>query len=52
MGSLLLGGPHLSVGEIGVSTMSEALSLTIDSVELLGTDIWVVATPPQSQGKE
>jgi diaminohydroxyphosphoribosylaminopyrimidine deaminase/5-amino-6-(5-phosphoribosylamino)uracil reductase len=52
MGSLLLGGPHLSVSEIGVSTMSEALSLTIDSVEQLGTDIWVVATPPEAQGKE
>ena len=52
IGSMLLGGPHLSVGEIGVATMSEAISLSIDAVERQGDDIWVVATPIWAQGKE
>ena len=52
IGPMLLGGPHLSVGEIRVATMPEAISLSIDSVERQGDDIWVVATPIWAQGKE
>jgi len=45
MGPMLLGGKHFAVDDIGVETMSEAKALTISSVETLGSDVWVVATP-------
>jgi len=52
MGPLLLGGTRVAVGDIGVSTMSEAISLSIESVEPLGDDLWVVATPKILKDKE
>lgn len=45
MGPMLLGGKYLAVDDIGVETMSEAKALTISSVDTLGNDVWVVATP-------
>jgi len=45
MGPMLLGGKYLAVDDIGVDTMSQAKALTISSVETLGHDLWVVATP-------
>jgi len=52
LGPLLIGGPHLAVNDIGVSTMSEAVALSLESVAHLGDDIWVVATPKRLEGKE
>jgi diaminohydroxyphosphoribosylaminopyrimidine deaminase/5-amino-6-(5-phosphoribosylamino)uracil reductase len=52
MGPMLLGGPHMSVNDIGVSSMSDAISLSIDSVEQLDNDLWVVATPTARHSKE
>ncbi|MDR9397103.1 bifunctional diaminohydroxyphosphoribosylaminopyrimidine deaminase/5-amino-6-(5-phosphoribosylamino)uracil reductase RibD [Pontimonas sp.] len=49
MGPLLLGGPQLAVDDIGVNTMSDAKALTISSVETLGRDVWVVATPARAK---
>lgn len=47
-GPLLLGGPHLAVTEIGVSTLTEARRLDIISVERTDTDIRIVARPPST----
>ncbi|WP_165066159.1 bifunctional diaminohydroxyphosphoribosylaminopyrimidine deaminase/5-amino-6-(5-phosphoribosylamino)uracil reductase RibD [Marisediminicola senii] len=41
----LLGGPRLSIGEIGVGTLADARRLRIDSVEQLGDDLVVIARP-------
>ncbi|AVG24615.1 diaminohydroxyphosphoribosylaminopyrimidine deaminase / 5-amino-6-(5-phosphoribosylamino)uracil reductase [Pontimonas salivibrio] len=49
MGPMLLGGKYLAVDDIGVETMSDAKALTISSVETLGSDIWVVATPTRAE---
>lgn len=51
MGPILLGGPHVAIGDIGVGTITEAKTLTITSVETLGSDLWVVATPTRQEGK-
>ena len=41
----LLGGARTAIGDIGVSTMSEARRLTLTDVERLGDDILIVAEP-------
>ena len=45
IGPLLLGGPKLAVGELGIGSMSEALELDIHSLERLESDIFIVARP-------
>jgi len=41
----LLGGDRLATGDIGVGTITDARRLQIDSVERLGEDLLVVASP-------
>ena len=45
LGSMLLGGPTMALGDIGVSTMDEAIQLDIRSVEHSDGDVWVIARP-------
>jgi len=45
IGPLLLGGPKLALGDLGIGTMSEALELDIQSIERFESDIFVVARP-------
>ncbi|MDN3496331.1 bifunctional diaminohydroxyphosphoribosylaminopyrimidine deaminase/5-amino-6-(5-phosphoribosylamino)uracil reductase RibD [Planococcus sp. APC 4015] len=42
---VLLGGRRLALGDIGVSTITEARRLTVVSVDRLGDDLLIVATP-------
>ncbi|AMB57785.1 bifunctional diaminohydroxyphosphoribosylaminopyrimidine deaminase/5-amino-6-(5-phosphoribosylamino)uracil reductase RibD [Microterricola viridarii] len=42
---LLLGGPKLALGELGIASIDEALRLELASVEQLGDDLLVVARP-------
>lgn len=49
MGPLLLGGPKLAVGDLGISSMSDALKLEILSVERFESDIFVVARPRKDE---
>jgi diaminohydroxyphosphoribosylaminopyrimidine deaminase/5-amino-6-(5-phosphoribosylamino)uracil reductase len=42
---VLLGGPRLALDDLGISTMSEALRLSIQQIESLGDDLLVVARP-------
>lgn len=42
---MLLGGPQLALGDIGVDSLVRALRLQIDSVESLGEDLLVTARP-------
>lgn len=41
----LLGGGHPAIGDIGVTSLGDALRLSIDSIERLGPDILVTARP-------
>ena len=41
----ILGGPHTAIGDVGITTIDDALRLSIQSVETLGGDLLVVATP-------
>lgn len=45
MGPMLLGGPKLALGDLGIGSMSEALELDIRSIERYESDIFVVARP-------
>ncbi len=45
MGPLFLGGPNLSVTDLGVSSMRDAHRLTITDVQRFGDDIVVTARP-------
>ena len=45
MGSMLLGGPTMALGDIGVSSMNEAIHLDIRSAEHSDGDVLVVARP-------
>lgn len=53
---VLLGGRKLAVADIGVSTLSERIDLSVESTELLGADIFITARPArepaQSHRKE
>ena len=42
---LLLGGPKLALGELGITSIADALHLDVQSVETLGNDFVVVARP-------
>lgn len=42
---MLLGGPRTALDDVGVTTMSEALGLSIRRIETLGNDLLVVARP-------
>ena len=42
---VLLGGDKVALGDLGVSTLSERIDLNIRSVENLGEDIFITATP-------
>lgn len=42
---VLLGGPRLALGDLGVASIGEARRLTLRSVELLGDDLLVTARP-------
>jgi diaminohydroxyphosphoribosylaminopyrimidine deaminase/5-amino-6-(5-phosphoribosylamino)uracil reductase len=41
----LLGGPFTTIGDVGISTLSERLNLRIDSVEHSGADLFITAHP-------
>jgi diaminohydroxyphosphoribosylaminopyrimidine deaminase/5-amino-6-(5-phosphoribosylamino)uracil reductase len=45
VGPLLIGGPTTALGNIGVTTMSEALGLDIRDITRLGDDVVVTARP-------
>jgi diaminohydroxyphosphoribosylaminopyrimidine deaminase / 5-amino-6-(5-phosphoribosylamino)uracil reductase len=45
IGPVLLGGPHTAVGDIGVSSMSEAIHLDIHEINRVGDDVVVTARP-------
>jgi diaminohydroxyphosphoribosylaminopyrimidine deaminase/5-amino-6-(5-phosphoribosylamino)uracil reductase len=45
----LLGGARTAIGDVGVSTMSEARRLTLTDVDRLGDDILIVAEPAPAQ---
>ena len=42
---VLLGGPRTALDDVGVTTMSEALGLSIHRIDTLGNDLLVVARP-------
>jgi diaminohydroxyphosphoribosylaminopyrimidine deaminase/5-amino-6-(5-phosphoribosylamino)uracil reductase len=42
---LLLGGPRLALGDLGVSTLAERIDLDIQNVTHLGSDLLIEATP-------
>ncbi|WP_297599936.1 bifunctional diaminohydroxyphosphoribosylaminopyrimidine deaminase/5-amino-6-(5-phosphoribosylamino)uracil reductase RibD [Microcella sp.] len=42
---MLLGGPRTALDDVGVTTMSEALGLSIRRIDTLGNDLLVVARP-------
>ncbi|WP_022894820.1 bifunctional diaminohydroxyphosphoribosylaminopyrimidine deaminase/5-amino-6-(5-phosphoribosylamino)uracil reductase RibD [Agromyces subbeticus] len=41
----LIGGPRLAVGELGISSIDEALRLDFATIERLGDDLLIVARP-------
>ncbi len=42
---MLLGGPRVALGDIGISSIAEALHLDVQSIDKLGNDLVVVARP-------
>jgi len=46
----LLGGPKVALSELGVSTMAEALELSITELRPLGNDVLIVARPAAGTG--
>jgi len=46
----LLGGDRLAIGDLGIPTMADIRRLRIDSVEQLGDDLLVLATPYPNEG--
>lgn len=42
---VLLGGDRLALGDIGIGTIGDAQRLAVESVERLGDDLLVIATP-------
>ena len=45
MGPLLIGGNKVALGDIGVTTLSEAPRLTVSEVAVYDSDVWVIAHP-------
>ena len=52
IGPMLLGGPQAAITDIGVSTLSEALGLTLTDFYVTGGDIRIVARPTPSPTTE
>jgi diaminohydroxyphosphoribosylaminopyrimidine deaminase/5-amino-6-(5-phosphoribosylamino)uracil reductase len=48
---MLLGGTGVAVGDLGVQTLTDAKRLTLTSVEILGTDVLLVARPRTAGGR-
>ncbi|QDZ16995.1 bifunctional diaminohydroxyphosphoribosylaminopyrimidine deaminase/5-amino-6-(5-phosphoribosylamino)uracil reductase RibD [Humibacter ginsenosidimutans] len=46
---ILLGGRHTTLGDIGVTTIADQLTLVTRGVEQLGNDVLIVATNPAAQ---
>ncbi|MEG0363516.1 MAG: dihydrofolate reductase family protein, partial [Aurantimicrobium sp.] len=42
---VLLGGDKVALGDLGVGTLADRIDLNISSVERLGADIFITATP-------
>lgn len=42
---VLLGGPKLAIGDLGITTLTEGAKLRIHSVDTLGEDVRIVARP-------
>ncbi|RFA11067.1 riboflavin biosynthesis protein RibD [Subtercola boreus] len=42
---VLIGGPRLALGDLGVPSLPDARRLVIDSVDMLGDDVRIVARP-------
>ena len=49
---VLLGGPRLALGDLGVATIADARRLAFASVERLGDDLLVVAHPRPTKGTD
>lgn len=49
VGPVLLGGPHTAVGDIGVASLSDALSLQVTDITRLGDDVVVTARPQEKR---
>jgi len=47
---VLLGGPRLAVGDLGIETIADARRFDIAAVERLGDDLLVVAHPRPTEG--
>ncbi|MGG7452190.1 bifunctional diaminohydroxyphosphoribosylaminopyrimidine deaminase/5-amino-6-(5-phosphoribosylamino)uracil reductase RibD [Plantibacter auratus] len=45
---VLLGGPRLAIGDLGVDTIGDVIRLTTVGVERLGDDLLVITTPDRS----
>jgi len=41
----LLGGDHVAIGDLGIPTVADAVRLRLDSVEQLGDDLLITASP-------
>ena len=44
----LLGGDRLAIGDLGIPTIAGARRLRLESVERLGDDVLITATPRES----
>jgi diaminohydroxyphosphoribosylaminopyrimidine deaminase/5-amino-6-(5-phosphoribosylamino)uracil reductase len=42
---LLLGGPRLALGDLGISTLADRIDIDIQSVTYVGRDLLIEATP-------
>ena len=49
---VLLGGEKTAIGDIGVSTMTQARRLTLTSIERLGDDVLLIAEPARTSADE
>lgn len=49
MGPMLIGGNQLAIGDIGVTTLDQALRLSVAEVDIYHSDVWVVAHPAREQ---
>lgn len=46
---MLLGGPKLALGDLGIASIDQAMRLEIQSLATLGDDVLIVASPRTSQ---
>jgi diaminohydroxyphosphoribosylaminopyrimidine deaminase/5-amino-6-(5-phosphoribosylamino)uracil reductase len=47
---VLLGGPRLAIGDLGITTIADARRFDLAAVERLGDDLLVVAHPRPTEG--